>query len=644
MADHGFGFDQGPNMGRNVGRHFSRNNGPRVGRSNGFNMGYGMNSNMDQEMGLNMGRATSPNMGWDMERSMGQNMRPKAGYSDEYGQRRDFSSDDNYDSFYGIGNFPDQRSNRWNDNSHNQRRTEGQLAEIKLPGDEHFLTYKNSLLEHCQKRSLGTPVYACKMSGNEYFGSVEIDTLMVRSNLGQDEQKDAEQAAAFEALKKLGYLSDDALFNSDPGKTFSRMGSSRQIQDNNFDDPPFRNHGPPNRDRSPLRDEYGRFGHPAPRDEYERFGPSPEGLPSLMNRPFQKKFSGNPYADVVGRDSKADVGRRPQFSRGNQFQEDRGPILRDGMSRGNQFHEDRGPFIRDGMSRGNQFHEDRGPIIRDGMSRGNQFQEDRGPIIRDGMSRGNQFQEDRGPIIRDGMNMLNKHQDPYRHNDSILKPLGIQPGVIPRPFWMQPEKKRKEPIELDLGPGHISFKNQLNEFLMKEKRDMPTYSHKYVAGLGFLATVYFDDKEFNGIAYQKSKKDAEQDACHNALYILGLVDFPPDPNENLNKKLREEAPSSGQISTKNRLQEYAQKAKVANPTYSTERVLSGSTNKIPDDVKDVVTEDMPFQFGKPQYVFISTVTVNDKDYLGEEKGTKKAAEQSAATTALKELTGETMEV
>ena len=91
------------------------------------------------------------------------------------------------------------------------------LAAIRLPGDNDFLTYKNSLVEHCQKKSLGTPVYACKMTGNDYFGCVEFDTLMVRSNLGQATPKEAEQAAAFEALRKLGYLSDDAVFDMDPG-------------------------------------------------------------------------------------------------------------------------------------------------------------------------------------------------------------------------------------------------------------------------------------------------------------------------------------------------------------------------------------------------------------------------------------------
>ena len=55
------------------------------------------------------------------------------------------------------------------------------------------------------------------MTGNDYFGSVEFDTLMVRSNLGQATPKEAEQAAAFEALRKLGYLSDDAVFDMDPG-------------------------------------------------------------------------------------------------------------------------------------------------------------------------------------------------------------------------------------------------------------------------------------------------------------------------------------------------------------------------------------------------------------------------------------------
>ena len=162
-------------------------------------------------------------------------------------------------------------------------------------------------------------------------------------------------------------------------------------------------------------------------------------------------------------------------------------------------------------------------------------------------SHGNQFQEERAQIMRDRMSMSNNSRDPYRQ-DSMMRPLGIQPGMIPQQFGMPPERKRKAPDpEFDLGPGHISFKNMLNEWLMKQRKDMPTYSHQYVAGLGFMAQVYFDDKEYSGIAYQKSKKDAEQDACHNALFLLGLVAVPPDPNENLNKKLREEGKSLNPI-------------------------------------------------------------------------------------------------
>jgi len=84
-----------------------------------------------------------------------------------------------------------------------------ELPVIHLPGDEKFSSYKNTLQEYCQKKHLSVPQYKCTKEQNGLIGTVTFSLNHVRCETVSGSAREADARAAYEALRKLGYLQND---------------------------------------------------------------------------------------------------------------------------------------------------------------------------------------------------------------------------------------------------------------------------------------------------------------------------------------------------------------------------------------------------------------------------------------------------
>ncbi len=80
-----------------------------------------------------------------------------------------------------------------------------------------FISYKNNLQEYVQKIHKPVPQYTSQKADIGFTASVTVDGMMFSCLQSQRDKKDAEQGAAFEALKALGYIDANATFSPKPG-------------------------------------------------------------------------------------------------------------------------------------------------------------------------------------------------------------------------------------------------------------------------------------------------------------------------------------------------------------------------------------------------------------------------------------------
>jgi dsRNA-specific ribonuclease len=76
-----------------------------------------------------------------------------------------------------------------------------------------FISYKNNLQEYAQKNHKPIPQYTCQKAEIGYTANVCVDGKMFSCLQSQREKKDAEQCAAFQALKDLGYIDANDMFS-----------------------------------------------------------------------------------------------------------------------------------------------------------------------------------------------------------------------------------------------------------------------------------------------------------------------------------------------------------------------------------------------------------------------------------------------
>ena len=83
-----------------------------------------------------------------------------------------------------------------------------------MPGNPKFSSYKNALQEYCQKRKAPVPQYKQTKSPTGYIGTVAFLDFNFSAEAGTDTPKDADQRAAFSALKGLGYFNKDLVYTA----------------------------------------------------------------------------------------------------------------------------------------------------------------------------------------------------------------------------------------------------------------------------------------------------------------------------------------------------------------------------------------------------------------------------------------------
>lgn len=107
------------------------------------------------------------------------------------------------------------------------------LPSIKLPGQEKYSSYKNSLQEYSDKMKHAPenrPKYTKEKKANGmYYSNVKVGTVDVGGAIGMKTAKEAELLAAFEALKSLKYLPGDAVFQEAP--KIIQLGQKRKSDD-----------------------------------------------------------------------------------------------------------------------------------------------------------------------------------------------------------------------------------------------------------------------------------------------------------------------------------------------------------------------------------------------------------------------------
>jgi len=77
----------------------------------------------------------------------------------------------------------------------------------------NFISYKNILQEYCQKKFLPVPNYKSENTPHGLRGTVSFGSEMMKSEVLMPSPKEADQRVAFEALKNIGVLPADAVFN-----------------------------------------------------------------------------------------------------------------------------------------------------------------------------------------------------------------------------------------------------------------------------------------------------------------------------------------------------------------------------------------------------------------------------------------------
>ena len=76
-----------------------------------------------------------------------------------------------------------------------------------------FISYKNNLQEYAQKNHKPIPQYVAQKEDVGYSATVSFDGVSYSCQQSQRDKKDAEQGAAFEALKALGYIDANEMFS-----------------------------------------------------------------------------------------------------------------------------------------------------------------------------------------------------------------------------------------------------------------------------------------------------------------------------------------------------------------------------------------------------------------------------------------------
>ena len=80
-----------------------------------------------------------------------------------------------------------------------------------------FISYKNNLQEYAQKNHIPIPQYTPQKADVGFTASVSVDGQMFTCLQSQREKKDAEQGAAFEALKALGFIDANDVYSAKMG-------------------------------------------------------------------------------------------------------------------------------------------------------------------------------------------------------------------------------------------------------------------------------------------------------------------------------------------------------------------------------------------------------------------------------------------
>lgn len=88
------------------------------------------------------------------------------------------------------------------------------LPTINLPHSGKFSSYKNSLQEYCQKLHLPVPQYNSTRGSYGLMGCVKFASKSVSAAKATDTVKEADQRAAFQALKQLGYLDKSCTYEN----------------------------------------------------------------------------------------------------------------------------------------------------------------------------------------------------------------------------------------------------------------------------------------------------------------------------------------------------------------------------------------------------------------------------------------------
>lgn len=97
-----------------------------------------------------------------------------------------------------------------------------------MPGTTKFSSFKNSLQEYCQKRKAAVPSYKQERTEAGFLGTVSFLSFNYTAEAATDNPKDADQRAAFAALKSLGYIPNECKYNPATTATGSKRTSEME--------------------------------------------------------------------------------------------------------------------------------------------------------------------------------------------------------------------------------------------------------------------------------------------------------------------------------------------------------------------------------------------------------------------------------
>eukprot|EP00795_Rhopilema_esculentum_P001523 gene1523-15969_t len=80
-------------------------------------------------------------------------------------------------------------------------------------GNSKTISYKNILQEYCQKQYVPVPSYRSEKTDFGFLGIVSFGAEQIKSRVAMPSMKETEQMVAFEALKIIKVLPDDAKYN-----------------------------------------------------------------------------------------------------------------------------------------------------------------------------------------------------------------------------------------------------------------------------------------------------------------------------------------------------------------------------------------------------------------------------------------------